>query len=280
MRIKKRLDRSYTLFIVLFVVSSIMILSNENFKATKDGALTFFSLLQKGLDGSIKFTSSTLNSVGELKNLKTKYDLLNSELEEYRSLHREFQEVKRENIEFRRLLDFQETHPHRSIPCEIVGKDPSNLSSAITISKGSTHGIKKNMPVVSEQDGIIGVVGKVVNVGLHSSLVLPLLDQNSYIAGRVSNSRYEGLVVGFDSLDGLLKLDYVKKIALNDLGIGDLIETSGMKSLYPKGYYIGRIVDIERVEYEPSLNITIEPIINFSQLEFVSVLVPSEDSDE
>lgn len=280
MRLKKRLDRSYTLFIVLFVISSIMILSNENFKATKDGALTFFSFLQRGLDSSIKFTSSTLNSVGELKNLKTKYDLLNAELEEYRALHREFQEVKRENIEFRRLLGFQETHPYRSIPCEIIGKDPSNLSSTIIISKGSIHGIRKNMPVVSEQDGITGVVGKVINVGLHSSLVLPLLDQNSYIAGRISESRYEGLVVGFDSLDGLLNLDYVKKIALNDISIGDLVETSGMKSLYPKGYYIGRIVDIERVEYEPSLNIKIEPIINFSQLEFVSVLVPSGGLDE
>lgn len=280
MQIKKRLDKAYTLFILLFLLSSAMLLSNESFKATKEGALTFFSLLQKGLDSTINFTSTTVNSVSELKNLKTKYDLLILEMEEYRAINRDFLEVKRENIEFKDLLDFKESLSHDSIPCEIIGKDPSNLSSAITISKGSVHGIKKNMPVVSEQDGLTGVVGKVINVGKHSSLVLPLLDQSSYIAGRLSKSRFEGLVQGFDSSDGLLKLDYVKKIALNQIKEGDLIETSGMKSLYPKGYYIGRIVEIKRVEYETSLKITIDPIIDFSRLEYVSVLVSSGVVDE
>ncbi len=257
-----------------------MLLSNESFRTTKEGALSFFSLLQAGLDGTIKFTSSTINSVGELRNLKNKYDLLFSELDEYRAVHRESLELKRENIEFKRLLGFRDSLSHDSIPCEIIGKDPSNLSSAIIISKGSKHGIKRNMPVVSEQNGIIGVVGKVINVGFQSSLVLPLLDQRSYIAGRLSESRNEGLIKGFDSVDGYLQLDYVKKTAFVDISVGDLVETSGMKSLYPKGYFIGRIVNINRVEYETSLKILIEPIIDFSKLEFVSVLVPSGDQNE
>lgn len=280
MYLKKRFDRSYTLFIILFILSSVMLLSNESFKATKDGALTFFSLIQRGLHSTINFTSSAINSVGELKNLKTKYDILNVELEEYRAINRDFLEVKRENIEFKRLLNFKESLAHDSILCEIIGKDPSNLSSAMTISKGSAHGIRKDMPVVSDMDGLTGVVGKVISVGVYSSLVLPLLDQRSYIAGRLSKSRYEGLIKGFDSIDGFLQLDYVKKIALNDVSEGDLVETSGMKSLYPKGYYIGRIVDIRKVEYETSLKIIIKPIIDFSKLEYVSVLVPSGDIDE
>lgn len=280
MNFKKRLDKSYTLFIVLFLLSSAMLLSNESFKATKETSLTFFALLQQGLDSTINFTRNTVNSVGELKNLKTKYDLLNSEMEEYRSINRDFLEVKRENIEFKKLLNFKESLSHNSIPCEIIGKDPSNLSSAITISKGSSDGIKVNMPVVSVQNGLTGVVGKVIDVGTHSSLILPLLDQQSYIAGRVSETRYEGLVKGFDSIDGYLQLDYIKKIALNDIKEGDLIETSGMKSLYPKGYFIGRIVQIRKVEYETSLKVIIKPIIDFSKLEYVSVLVSSEEKYE
>lgn len=278
--LKKRLDKSTTLFIVLFVLSSLMLLSNESFKATKEGALSFFSLIQRGLDGTIKFTSTTVNSVGELKNLKNKYDLISKELDEYRVIQRDSLELKRENLQLKLLLDFKQTLNHDSISCEIIGKDPSNLSSAITINKGSKHGIKRNMPVVSEQNGLMGVVGKVISVGTHTSLVLPLLDQRSYIAGRLSSSRYEGLVKGFDSIDGLLKLDYVKKIALSNVSIGDLVETSGMKSLYPKGYYIGRIVNIDRVEYETSLKIEIEPIIDFSKLEYVSVLIPVGDFNE
>lgn len=280
MQFKKRLDKSYTLFIVLFLLSSAMLLSNESFKATKETTLSVFTLVQQGLNSVINFTRTTVNSVGELKNLKTKYDLLNSELEDYRAINRDFLEVKRENVEFKKLLKFKESLSHDSIPCEIIGKDPSNLSSAITISKGSSQGIKINMPVVSVQNGITGVVGKVISVGTYSSLVLPLLDQQSYIAGRVSETRYEGLVKGFDSEDGYLQLDYIKKIALSDIKEGDLIETSGMKSLYPKGYFIGRIVQIKKVEYETSLKVIIKPIIDFSRLEYVYVLVPSGELNE
>ncbi|MBN2617663.1 MAG: rod shape-determining protein MreC [Spirochaetales bacterium] len=275
MPIKKRFDKSYSIFIVLFLISSIMLLSNESFKATKEGALSFFTILQRGVDLTIEFTSNTINSVSELKNLKKRYDLVSKELEDYRSLDREFLEVKRENSEFKKLLNFKDSLNHDSIQCEIIGKDPSNLSSAIVINKGSKHGIKNNQPVVAEQDGLIGVVGKVINTGAYSSIVLPLLDQRSYIASRLSESRYEGLVKGFDSLDGYLQLDYVKKIALNEISIGSLVETSGMNSLYPKGYFIGRIIQIDRVDYETSLKILIEPIIDFSRLEFVSVLVPT-----
>ncbi|MGL1894046.1 MAG: rod shape-determining protein MreC [Spirochaetaceae bacterium] len=280
MQLKKRLNRSIYLFIFLVILSSLMLLSNESFKATKEGALTFFSLIQRGLDSTIKFTSSSINSVGELRNLKHRYDLLSTELDDYRGINRDFLELQRENIQFKRLLDFKDSLSHDSIPCEIIGKDPSNLSSTITISKGSNHGIKKNMPVVALQDGLVGVVGKVINVSSHSALVLPLLDQSSYIAGRLSSSRYEGLVKGFDSIEGYLKIDYVKKIALGDIGVGDLVETSGMNSLYPKGYYIGRIVEIKRIEYQTSLNITLEPIIDFSKLEFLSVLIPIGEYNE
>jgi len=249
-----------------------MLLSNESFRAAKEGTLSFFSLLQAGLDNTVKFTRNTVNSVGELKDLKNRYDLLYAELDEYRGIHRDFLEVKRENREFKKLLGFMDSLDHDSIPCEIIGKDPSNLSSTVIINKGSKHGIEKNMPVVAEQNGMIGIVGKVINVGIQSSLVLPLLDQSSYIAGRLSKSRFEGLINGLGSNEGFLELNYVKKIALNDISVGDLVETSGMKSLYPKGYYIGRIVDISRVEYETSLSIKVEPIIDFSRLEYVSVL--------
>lgn len=280
MRVKKRFDKSFTLFLILFVLSSIMLLSNESFKATKEGALTFFTVIQKGLDSSINFTRSTLNSVGELRDLKHKYDLQKKELEEYRGIEREFLELKRENIEYSRLLRFSESLSHESIPCEIVGKDPSNLSSVMSINKGTRHGIKRNMPVVAEQDGLIGVVGKVINVGSHSSLILPLLDNRSFIAGRLTETRYEGLAKGYNTDENLLQLDYIKKIALSDIEIGDLVETSGMNSLYPKGYFIGRVISIKKVDYETSLQVKLQPIIDFSRLEYVSVLVSSGDINE
>lgn len=280
MKIKRRVDKSLVLFIFLTAFSSVLLLSNESFKYTKEGALTFFTLLQRGFDSTINFTKSTVNSVGELKDLKTRYDLLKKEVEEYRGIERDFLESKRENIELKKLLDFSKRLSHQSVSCEIIGKDPSNLTQAITINKGSKHGIERDMPVVAEQDGLIGVVGKVISVSPYSSLVLPVLNQRSYIAGRVSNSRYEGLLKGDDLDENILRMDYVKNIAIMDIKVEDLIETSGMSFSYPKGYYIGRISSIKKLNYETSLRITVKPIIELSKLEYVNVLLDIGANDE
>lgn len=278
MKTKRRIDKSLVIFIFLFTISSVLVLSNEGFKATKEGTLTIISLFQSGFSKVIKFTSSTLNAVGELKDLKKKYDQLIIEVDEYRGIEREFLELKRENIQLKSMLEFNSRLVYDSISCEVIGKDPSNLSSAITINKGKKHGITKNAPVVSEQNGLIGVVGKVISVGFTSSQVLPLLDETSYIASRFTATRYEGLIKGTNE-SGSLDLNYVKKIAYKDISVGDLVETSGMRSIYPRGYYIGRVSSIDKVEYNTSLEISIDPIIDFSRLEYLSVLVPGEGDE-
>lgn len=278
MKLKKRIDRSLGLFIFLFIVSSVLLLSNNKFSAVKEGTITIVSFFQSSFTNIIKFSTSTLNSVGELRDLKKKYDELKIEVDEYRTTERESLELKRENIELKMLLDFNSRLVQKNIPCEVIGNDPSNLSSAITVNKGSKHGIVKDSPVVSEQSGLIGVVGKVISVGYNSSLVLPLLDEASFIAARLTETRYEGLIKGTNKT-GSLELNYINKIAFNDISTGDLVETSGMNSIYPKGYYIGRISKVDSVDYDTSLKVLIDPIIDFTRLEYLSVLVPEVNNE-
>lgn len=278
MKSKKRIDKPLGIFIILSIISITLILSNEGFKSAKAGTLTFVSFFQSGFNGVINFTGSTINSVGELRDLKDKYDELKVEVDEYRGIEREFLEIKRENIELKNMLEFNSKLSQTSIPCEVIGKDPSNLSSVIIINKGRKHGIKRNYPVVSEQNGLIGVVGKVVSAGYATSQVLPLLDESSYIASRFTDTRYEGLIKGRDTND-YIDMNYVQKLAYKDVSIGDLVETSGMNSIYPKGYYIGRISSIKRVDYNTSLKIEVKPIIDFSRLEYLSVLKPGESNE-
>lgn len=278
MKNRKRIDRPLGIFIILSLISITLILSNEGFKSAKAGTLTFVSFFQTGINGIINFTGSTINSVGELRDLKDKYDELKAEVDEYRGIEREFLEIKRENIELKSVLDFNSKLSQSSIPCEVIGKDPSNLSSVIVINKGTKHGIKRNMPVVSEQNGIIGVVGKIISAGYTSSQVLPLLDESSYIAARFTDTRYEGLIKGRDSND-YIDMNYVQKLAFNNVVVGDLVETSGMNSIYPKGYYIGRVSSIKKVDYNTSLKVEVNPIIDFSRLEYLSVLKPEESNE-
>jgi hypothetical protein len=73
---------------------------------------------------------------------------------------------------------------------------------------------------------------------------------------------------------------YVKKIAIDAFGYGDLVVTAGLGGIYPKGINIGRVRIIRARDYETSLELEIEPIIDFSRLEYVFVLRAAEETPQ
>ena len=172
---------------------------------------------------------------------------------------------------FRSQLGFSERIGYKHISAEIIGKDPGNFFDTITINRGRKDGVEYNMPVIAFQDGYQGLIGKVVHVGFQAAEILPIYDRSCYVAARLQSSRYEGLVSG-DGRGETVKMQYIKKYARNEIKSGDLVITSGMESIYPKGIYIGRVREIGGKEYDTSLILEIEPIIDFSRLEYVFVL--------
>lgn len=238
----------------------------------KEVGQSVFSVFQAGFSEVGGFFSRTAGSIRELRKLRTEYESLQDQLNQYKTLERDLVELKKENQSLREQLEFSEKLGHDHVPAEIIAKDPGSIFNTIVIDKGESHGIRRNMPVIAYQDGFHGFVGKVINVGGLTSEVLPLYDQNCKVAARMQKSRYEGLVTGNGSVKPTLTMLYVKKHARNDISYDDIVITSGMNSIYPRGIYLGRVREIGAKEYEPSLEIEIEPIIDFSRLEYVFVL--------
>ncbi len=73
-------------------------------------------------------------------------------------------------------------------------------------------------------------------------------------------------------------MNYVKKIAKDKIAYGDLVVTSGLGGLYPKGINIGRIRDITAPTYETSLVLQVQPIIDFDRLEYLFLIGPEPES--
>jgi rod shape-determining protein MreC len=67
-------------------------------------------------------------------------------------------------------------------------------------------------------------------------------------------------------------MSYVKKLALNEVQYGELVVTSGMGQLFPQGIHIGRVREMTAIGYEASLELEVEPIADFSRLEYVFIL--------
>ncbi len=254
---------------------SLLVLSvstNRLESATRDFGLTVAGVFQKGFAGVGDFVSGFFNSIGELRRLRKEYALLSGKLEKYSNLERDFADIKLENERLKEQLGFSELVGYERIPARIIAKDPESRYLTLTIDQGSTDGVRKNMAVVAFQGGVEAVVGKVVAVGAHTSMVIPINDSRSFVAARISTTRNEGLVTGQGSEYKPLLLKYVAKSAGTSIQFGDLVVTSGYESVFPPDIAIGRVRKINTPDYLTSAEIELDRALDFSRIEYVFVI--------
>jgi len=103
----------------------------------------------------------------------------------------------------------------------------------------------------------------------HAAKVRLITDPQSGVASMVQSTRAEGVVRG--SIEGKLTLDFVS--AETTVRAGDIVISSGMGGVYPKGLIVG---EVTRVQSAPSAlyqDIEVTPSGTLSGLEEVLVLV-------
>lgn len=241
--------------------------------------LSILGFFQRGFFAIGQFASDTVSSISELRRLRENYEELTAKLERYTNMERGLADLREENKRLKDQLGFSQDIGYQRIAARIVAKDPENLYSTITIDKGFRDGIRKNMPVIAFQEGLEGLVGRIVEVGAGTSKIVPIYDAKSFIASRFSGgSRTEGLVGGQGSPDEPLLMRFVKKQAKDEVQFGDLVVTTGFESLYPPEVSIGRVKKIRDLDYQTSLDIELDPVLDFARIEYVFIIKPQPES--
>jgi rod shape-determining protein MreC len=244
----------------------------------KEFGLSFFSLMQDGISSIGDFVVETFNSIRVLGELKAEHEAALERLRHYEQIEKDILTLKDENRRLNEVLSFSSSAVFENTPAKIIGKDPQKFHATIVVNRGSLSGISKDMTVIGIQDGHQGLVGKIITVGLNASMVQPLYDPNSFVAARLLTSRYEGLVNG--SGEDAVKMRYVKRYARPEIRLGDTVITSGMgASLFPESIEIGTVKSISARSYDTSLELDIEPVIDFSRLEYVYILKTKKEGD-
>ncbi len=256
--------------LVFFCLLSIPISNRNVVLKPKEVGQSFFSLFQLAFNGLANWVSGTWSALGELKRLRLELAETRERLAEYQRASRDLLELRRENQALRAQLGFAESLTYRYIPARLVAKDPGNLFSTMVLDRGRRNGVRPGMPVVAFQGGLQGLVGRVVTTGLATSMVQPITDPDSYVAARLSTSRFDGLISGGTA--ERLVMSYVKKLALQEVQYGELVVTSGMGQVFPEGVHIGRVREMQAKGYEASLELQVEPIVDFGRLEYVFIL--------
>lgn len=109
-----------------------------------------------------------------------------------RDLEGQLLELKQQNKQLKKLLDYSRSQDVPTITAPIIGRSPDYWWQQVTLGRGGKEGINKGDTVI----GIGGLVGRVVNATSHTSTVLLLSDPNSKIGAKVSRSGNLGYIQG------------------------------------------------------------------------------------
>lgn len=174
------------------------------------------------------------------------------------------------------LLELKSTYNLQSTAARIVGSSTDAWSRTVTIDKGSLDGLAINMPVTDSS----GVIGQIIEVAPTSAVVRLITDEASGVSAMVQSTRAQGILQG--QPDGTLRLEYVSVDA--DVKEGDIIVTSGIGGIYPKGLPLGTVASVERepnaLYYTVVVNVTSTTENNEEVLVITSLTEEQSASDE
>jgi rod shape-determining protein MreC len=261
-------QRSGSLFLAVIVLQMLLISAQVT---TKSGVpviekVTFgiFSEVQRGLSGGFSAIRGLWTGYIGLRHLKVENEALKRDLATAQVAVQEQRALVDRTRGLERLLDLREHLQLKTVAAEIIGAAATPDFRTLTIDRGTRDGVRADMSVIAPA----GVVGRLVVPSLRSAKVQLLVDRNAAAGAIIERTRAQGVVVGGG--DDRLRLEYVSEVF--DVVTGDVVVTSGIDGIYPKGFIIGSIESVERVggSYK---RITIKPAVDFTSLEEVLVVL-------
>lgn len=245
---------------------------------TTNGNINKFSKIENVFN---KLVTPFQNGVMHLKNkfagnnsffenidsLKTENEKLKKENEELKTQIDELQLVKAENEILRKYASLAEKYSeYTTIGAYIINKNISNLSDVFVINAGTNQGVTVNMAVITED----GLVGHVISATNNTAKVQPIIDTASSVSGLTGSSKTNVIVSGQIGSEQNLKVSTLQ--IEEDLILGDIVETSGLGGIYPKGITIGTIKEIIETKNITEKYAILETNVNFETLEYVLIV--------
>jgi rod shape-determining protein MreC len=262
------------IFIGILLALALMMFSYD-LKYRADGGffrkivLEAVAPVQQVLSASVKSVSDAWMHYVLLVGIEKENKNLKNKINEFKAALILYQEGYLEAQRLRKLLDLRDDYHYRFISARVIGREQAALSKTILINKGAAHGLKAGMPVIAPP----GLIGRLVDVSWHFSKVLLFIDENSNVGAIVQRTRTQGIISGAGPRGLILK--YISKT--QDVKDGDVIVSSGMGGVFPKGLLIGQVSHVDRQDASLFLKINVAPFADFSKLEEILILAAEEN---
>lgn len=177
---------------------------------------------------------------------------------------REAEESRQEVRRLRGLLGLRDESARHAVAARVIARGATGAARTVLLGSGSRDGISRDQPVITPR----GVVGRVIEAAPGIAKVQTLLDPNSGVAALIQRTRVQGVVVGEG--EQTCRMAFVGEQA--SVEVGDVVVTSGLDEIYPKGTIIGTVSAVGEAS-GLTRYVQVRPEVDFQRLEEVLVLV-------
>lgn len=254
---------------ILIVVIGLLILVFSNFylKKIRDFFYSISSSTQKILWQKGGKFSDFLGTIYEIKRLKENNRQLNLKVQELLAENAQLKEFEKENESLREALNIGLQKQFKLCLAQVIDKDIDQ--DFILIDKGLKDTILTDMPVITSQKVLLG---KVTEVFENFSKVMLVSSKESSLSAKIQDKEIEGVVKGKGSL--AVRFDLIN--LHENMEKDDIVITSSLGKVFPKGLLIGQIKAIEKKDVEPFQEAWIEPAFNIKRLETLFIITNQE----
>ncbi|MFP6869145.1 MAG: rod shape-determining protein MreC [Nitrospinota bacterium] len=260
--------RGATLLTALFLVCfTLMSLS-----ARRRGGTTVFEELALSISGVLietataprRWTQNIWDNYIALRGVREENKRMLKELASLRSDSVRIHELESQVTRLEGLLGSVRGKKTQVRLAQIIGRDQSPFGKSFIIDQGRISGVRRNMPVIHQR----GIVGRVFRVGRSVSQVLPIIDSRSSVDVIVQRTRAQGVFSISSENRGEIRYMPVEA----DVKRGDLLVSSGLGGIFPKGIPVARVVSATREDKHLFRTVKASPTVDFNKLEEVLIM--------
>lgn len=259
-----RAKKFFTLILILFI---LLVIQSRNpnvtgpFKGILGNMINPVVYYSKSFTG---FFSNITDNYIFLINVKKNNDELQKEVNQLTLNNALLSETKSEYNRLKKLLRFKEAYNFETIACNIIAKNIDSYVKYFIIDRGKNDGIEVNDSIISFE----GLIGNVSEVYINTSKVSIILNIKTNVSILNFRTRIVGILNGNGK--GNLSVNYYDR--LDAVVAGDLIITSGLGGVYPKGIPVGSVTKAIKDQTGVFQKLEVKSKVNFYKLENVLVI--------
>ncbi|MEG0026352.1 MAG: rod shape-determining protein MreC [Bacilli bacterium] len=278
----KKLEKKYVVLIILILISLFLALvftivkSKNNLNPIEQSIKDTVLLISKVIYMPINYTKDTIKENKQKDNIYEKYQQQQVKIAGFNKLEAKQNDLEKQLKEMKGLLKLNETSlEYVYLNATVINRNVGYWYNTLTIDKGKTSGVKKDMAVMVEA----GLIGKITKVSNFNSTVKLLTNNDAAnslsVKINIGDKYVFGILKGYNKENSTLIVEGIS--GNNNIPLGSEVITTGLSDNAPSGLLIGKVKKIRTDNFDLARILEVESAINFDDVNYVSVLKKKED---